>query len=31
MVFSIISMTTDAILAAAGNHPEKIGLHSQSC
>jgi hypothetical protein len=24
MVFSIISVTTDAILAAACNHPEKI-------
>jgi hypothetical protein len=24
MVFSIISVTTDAILAAARNHPEKI-------
>jgi hypothetical protein len=30
MVFSIISVTTDAILAAARNHPEKIGSHSQS-
>jgi hypothetical protein len=30
MVFSIISVTTDAILAAAHNHPEKIGLHGQS-
>jgi hypothetical protein len=30
MVLSIISVTTDAILAAARNHPEKIGLHSQS-
>jgi hypothetical protein len=28
MVFSIISVTTDAILAAAHNHPEKIG-HSR--
>ena len=27
MVFSIISVTTDAILAAARNHPEKIGSH----
>jgi hypothetical protein len=24
VVFSVISMTTDAILAAARNHPEKI-------
>ena len=30
MVLSIISVTTDAILAAARNHPEKIGSHSQS-
>jgi nitrate reductase NapE component len=30
MVFSIISVTTDAILAAACNHPEKIGSHGQS-
>jgi hypothetical protein len=30
MVFSIISVTTDAILAAARNHPEKIGSHGQS-
>jgi hypothetical protein len=30
MVFSIISVTTDAILAAAHNHPEKIGSHGQS-
>ena len=30
MVFSIISVTTGAILAAACNHPEKIGLHDQS-
>ena len=30
MVFSIISVTTDAILAAARNHPDKIGSHSQS-
>jgi hypothetical protein len=29
MVFSIISVTTDAILAAARNHPEKIGSHGQ--
>jgi hypothetical protein len=28
--FSIISVTTDAILAAARNHPEKIGSHCQS-
>jgi hypothetical protein len=28
-MFSIISVTTDAILAAARNHPEKIGLHGQ--
>ena len=28
--FSIISVTTDAILAAARNHPEKIGSHGQS-
>ena len=27
MVFSIISVTTDAILPAARNHPEKIGQH----
>ena len=26
----IISVTTDAILAAAHNHPEKIGSHGQS-
>jgi hypothetical protein len=25
MVFSVISVATDAILAAARNHPEKIG------
>ena len=31
MVFSIISVTTDAILGAARNHPEKIGSHGQSC
>jgi hypothetical protein len=30
MVFSIISVTTGAILAAARNHPEKIGSHGQS-
>jgi hypothetical protein len=30
MVFSIISVTTDAILAAARNHPEKIRSHGQS-
>ena len=30
MVFSIISVTTDAILAASHNHPEKIGSHGQS-
>ena len=30
MVFSIISVTTDAILAAACNHQEKIGSHGQS-
>jgi hypothetical protein len=30
MVFSIISVTTDAISAAARNHPEKIGSHGQS-
>ena len=30
MDFSIISVTTDVILAAACNHPEKIGSHSQS-
>ena len=30
MVFSIISVTTDTILAAARNHPEKIGSHDQS-
>ena len=30
MVFSIISVKTDAILAAAGNNPEKIGSHGQS-
>jgi hypothetical protein len=30
MFFSIISVTTDAILAAARNHPEKIGSHGQS-
>ena len=30
MVFSIISVTTDAILEAARNHPEKIGSHGQS-
>ena len=30
LVFSIISVTTYAILAAARNHPEKIGLHGQS-
>jgi hypothetical protein len=30
MVFSIISVTTDAILAAARNHPEKIGSYDQS-
>ena len=29
MVFSVISVTTDAILAAASNHPEKIGSHGQ--
>jgi hypothetical protein len=29
MVFSIISVTTAAILAAARNHPEKIGSHGQ--
>ena len=29
MVFSIISVTIDAILAAARNHPEKIGSHGQ--
>ena len=27
---SLISVTTDAILAAARNHPEKIGSHGQS-
>jgi hypothetical protein len=31
MVFSIISVTTDTIFAAARNHMEKIGLHSQLC
>ena len=31
MVFSIISVTTDAILAAARNHLEKIGSHGQLC
>jgi hypothetical protein len=30
MFFSIIGVTTDAILAAARNHPEKIGSHGQS-
>jgi hypothetical protein len=30
MVFSIISVTIDAILAAARNNPEKIGSHGQS-
>jgi hypothetical protein len=30
MFFSIISVTTDAILASARNHPEKIGSHGQS-
>ena len=30
MFFSIISVTTDAILAAARNHPEKIGSHGQN-
>jgi hypothetical protein len=30
MFFSIISLTTDAILTAARNHPEKIGSHGQS-
>jgi hypothetical protein len=30
MFFSIISVTTDAILAAACNHLEKIGSHGQS-
>jgi hypothetical protein len=30
MIFSIISVTTDAILAAARNHLEKIGSHGQS-
>ena len=30
MVFSIISVTTDAIFAAARNHPEEIGSHGQS-
>jgi hypothetical protein len=29
MVFSIISVTIDAILAAARNHQEKIGSHGQ--
>jgi hypothetical protein len=29
MVFSIISVTTDIILVAARNHPEKIGSHGQ--
>ena len=28
-VFSIISVTTDAILAAARNHPEKTESHGQ--
>jgi hypothetical protein len=30
MFFSIISVTTDAILAVARNHPERIGSHGQS-
>jgi hypothetical protein len=30
MIFSIISVTTDAILAAARNHLEKIGSHGHS-
>jgi hypothetical protein len=30
MVFSIISVTADVILAVARNHPEKIGSHGQS-
>ena len=28
MVFSIISVTTDTILATTSNHPQKIGSHS---
>jgi hypothetical protein len=27
MFFSIISVTTDTILAATSNHPQKIGSH----
>jgi hypothetical protein len=30
IVFSTISVKTDAILAADSNHPEKIGSHGQS-
>jgi hypothetical protein len=30
MFFSIISVTTDAILAVARNHPEKIGSGRQN-